>query len=189
MNIKITLYIVGVFLKFFGVLILIPSICSLIYREGDLNVFLISALITTGTGFLLEAITQDTEKSKVEINIKEGFLVATLCWISAALFGSLPYLFFFSFSHPIDQIFESFSGFTTTGATVFTDLENLPHGILFYRNYTQWIGGMGILVLAIAILPRLSVGGMQLISLESPGPSMEKITPKITETAKKLWFV
>lgn len=116
-------------------------------------------------------------------------MVVFLCWIIACLFGSLPYLLIPIFSNPVDALFESISGFTTTGASVVDDLAVLPHGILFYRSFTQWLGGMGIIVLGIAILPRLSIGGMQLMGLEAPGPVTEKLTPKIAETAKKLWIV
>lgn len=96
-------------------------------------------------------------------------MVVFLCWIIACLFGSLPYLLIPIFSNPVDALFESISGFTTTGASVVDDLAVLPHGILFYRSFTQWLGGMGIIVLGIAILPRLSVCGMQLMGLEAPG--------------------
>lgn len=107
----------------------------------------------------------------------------------ASVFGAIPYFMMPVFSSPIDALFESVSGYTTTGATILTDIESIPHGILFYRSFTQWLGGMGIIVLGIAILPKLSVGGVQLMGSEAPGPTMEKITPKIAETAKKLWFV
>lgn len=188
MNFKLTFHVVGTFLKFFGILLLIPAICSLIYRDGDLYIFLTTAIVTTVSGLLLEQLCRETNQVQ-ELNRKEAFFIALSCWIVASIFGAIPYFLMPIFSNPIDALFESISGYTTTGATVLTEIESLPHGILFYRSFTQWLGGMGIIVLGIAILPKLSVGGVQLMGSESPGPVMEKITPKIAETAKKLWFV
>ena len=116
-------------------------------------------------------------------------MIAFLCWITACLFGSIPYLLIPVFTSPIDAIFESVAGFTTTGSSVIDNIESQTHALLFYRSFTQWIGGMGIIVLGIAVLPRLSVGGMQLMGSEAPGPVTEKLTPKIAKTAKKLWIV
>jgi trk system potassium uptake protein TrkH len=188
MNLKLTFHVVGTFLKFFGILLLVPAICSLIYRDGDLYIFVITACVTIVSGLILELVCKESQEVK-ELNRKEAFFIALLCWIAASMFGAIPYFLMPIFSSPIDAIFESISGYTTTGATILTDIESLPHGILFYRSFTQWLGGMGIIVLGIAILPKLSVGGVQLMGTESPGPIMEKITPKIAETAKKLWFV
>jgi trk system potassium uptake protein TrkH len=163
-------------------------IISVIYKENDLWAFIISALITTSFGFILETATKPPERIK-EIQRKEGFLIAALFWFAASIFGAIPYLIYGVFNHPVDAWFESVAGFTTTGATVLTDIEVLPYGMLFWRSFSQWLGGMGIIVLGIAILPRLAVGGMQLMGLEAPGPTTEKITPRIAETAKKLWGV
>lgn len=187
-NIKLSFHVVGTFLKFFGLLLLIPAIFSLIYRDGDLYIFLITAVVTTLFGLIVERLCHETNEVK-ELNRKEAFFIALSCWIAASVFGAIPYFLMPVFTSPIDALFESISGYTTTGATVLTEIESLPHGILFYRSFTQWLGGMGIIVLGIAILPKLSVGGVQLMGTESPGPIMEKITPKIAETAKKLWFV
>ncbi len=188
MNYRLIFYVVGNFLKYFGFLMLIPAVISLIYGDNELFGFIFTSFVITVSGYVLEIITKKAAEKK-EINRKEGFLIAALCWILACLFGSLPYLILDVFSHPVDAIFESFSGFTTTGATVLSEIESLPHGILFYRSFSQWLGGMGIIILAIAILPRLSVGGMQLMGHEAPGPTTEKLTPRISETAKKLWSV
>ena len=188
MNFKLVFHIVGTFLKFFGLLLFIPAICSLIYRDGDLYIFITTAFVTVISGLLLEMLCRESIEVK-ELNRKEAFFIALSCWVVASVFGAIPYFLMPIFSSPIDALFESISGYTTTGATVLTDIESLPHGILFYRSFTQWLGGMGIIVLGIAILPKLSVGGVQLMGTESPGPIMEKITPKIAETAKKLWFV
>ena len=167
---------------------LVPGICSLIYGEDDLWVFLVSASFTSISGFILERLTKPSEKLE-EIERKDGFLIASLCWFAAGIFGAIPFMLYGVFENPIDAIFESVSGFTTTGASVMKDIEIFPHGILFWRNFTQWLGGMGIILLAIAILPRLAVGGMQLMAHEVPGPTTEKLTPKIAETAKKLWAI
>ena len=188
MNIKLSLHVIGTFLKFFGLLLLIPAVCSLIYGDGDLHIFLLSAFLAGISGFLLETAFKESKTIDV-IDRKEAFLIAFLCWIAAGVFGAVPYLFVPALSNPIDALFESISGFTTTGATVINDIESMPHGILFYRSFTQWLGGMGIIILGIAVLPKLSVGGVQLMGSEAPGPVTEKLTPKIAETAKKLWFV
>lgn len=175
-------------MKFVGLLMFIPAIISLLYREDDVWTFVISAVFTSLFGFILEKSTKPRESSK-EIGRKDGFIIAALAWFGASLFGSIPYLIYGVFNSPVDAWFESVAGFTTTGATVLINIEDLPNGILFWRNFSQWLGGMGIIVLAIAILPRLAVGGMQLMGLEAPGPTTEKITPRIAETAKKLWGI
>lgn len=186
MNIRFSLHIIGNFMKFLGLLMFVPAIISLFYKENDIWAFIISALFTSSFGFILEIVTKPKEHSK-EIERKEGFLIAALAWFAASLFGAIPYLIYGVFNNPIDAWFESVAGFTTTGATALVNIEALPNGILFWRSFSQWLGGMGIIVLGIAILPRLAVGGMQLMGLEAPGPTTEKITPRIAETAKKLW--
>ncbi|MEQ9619131.1 MAG: TrkH family potassium uptake protein [Deltaproteobacteria bacterium] len=167
---------------------LVPAVFPLFYREDDLWAFVVSALITSSLGFTLEKLTRPSDAAN-EIERKDGFLIATLAWFGASVFGAIPFMLYGALTNPADAFFESVAGFTTTGASVITDIESLPHGILFWRNFSQWLGGMGIIVLAIAILPRLAVGGMQLMGLEAPGPTTEKITPRVTETAKKLWVV
>ena len=188
MNIRLCFYIVGTFLIFLGLILIVPVICSFIYGDGDQYAFLITAGITVFAGLLLKEINKKSQ-SITEINRKEAFLIAFLCWITACLFGSIPYLLIPVFTSPIDAIFESVAGFTTTGSSVIDDIESQTHALLFYRSFTQWLGGMGIIVLGLAILPRLSVGGMQLMGSEAPGPVTEKLTPKIAKTAKKLWMV
>ncbi len=189
MNIKFSLYIVGNLLKLLGITMLVPAVCSLIYGGDDLWVFVVSFAITTSLGFALEKTLKTEYGSLDEVGRKEGFLITSVGWIAVPLFGALPFILYGVFSNPIDAIFESVSGFTTTGASVLTDIESLPRGIIFWRSFTQWLGGMGIVVLGIAILPRLAVGGMQLMARERAGPTAEKITPRIAETAKSLWFV
>ncbi|MDQ3557047.1 MAG: TrkH family potassium uptake protein [Gemmatimonadota bacterium] len=124
-----------------------------------------------------------------EINFREGFVIVTFGWTAVALFGALPYLFSGTLRSPAAALFESMSGFTTTGSTVLTDIEATLPGILLWRSATQWLGGMGIIVLGIAILPYLGVGGMQLFRAEVPGPTPDRLRPRIRETAKLLWQV
>ncbi len=126
-------------------------------------------------------------RGPIELSRRDGFGVATFGWLSAAVFGALPYIISGTISHPIPAVFETMSGFTTTGASVLTDLESLPRGILFWRAMTHFLGGMGVLVLCAAILPFLKVGGMQVYRAEVPGPSKDRLTPRIANTAKLLW--
>jgi trk system potassium uptake protein TrkH len=120
---------------------------------------------------------------------REGYAIVTFSWICMTIFGTLPYLISGTIPNVVHALFETMSGFTTTGATILSDIESLPEGILMWRSLTHWIGGMGIIVLAVAILPFLGIGGMQLFSAESPGPSTDKLHPRITETAKRLWGI
>ena len=124
-----------------------------------------------------------------EVTIREGFAIVTMAWATTATFGSLPYIVSGVVDSPIPALFESMSGFTTTGATALADIEALPHGILLWRSMTHWIGGMGIIVLVIAVLPYLGIGGMQLFRAEVSGPTPERLRPRITQTAKLLWLV
>ncbi len=126
-----------------------------------------------------------------ELRLRDGFLIVAVCWLSLALAGALPFLLLtqpdISF---VDALFESMSGLTTTGATILTNIDDLPRGVLYYRQQLQWLGGLGIVVLAVAILPMLRIGGMQLYRAETPGPLKDsKLTPRITETAKALWLI
>ena len=126
-------------------------------------------------------------RGPIELSRRDGFGVATFGWLWASVFGALPYIISGTISHPIPAIFETMSGFTTTGASVLTDLESLPKGILFWRAMTHFFGRMGVLVLCAAILPFLKVGGMQVYRAEVPGPSKDRLTPRIASTAKLLW--
>lgn len=171
---------------FLGFAMLLPFSVSLIYGESDALAFLYSFLVCVIVGaasFFL------TGRPKREISHREGFAIVALGWFSVAAFGSLPYLFSGVVGSFSDAFFESVSGFTTTGATVLTDIDSLSHAILLWRCFTQWLGGMGIILLSIAILPLLGVGGMQLYKAEVPGPVTDKLKPRIGETAKILWQV
>ena len=188
MNVKFCFQVTGKFVMYLGLLMLVPAVCTLFYPEDDLFAFLISALVTSIAGLTLIFICRIPE-APTEIRRREGFLIAALCWVFASVFGAIPYYIYGVFASPVDALFESTAGFTTTGATALVSIEWLPKGILFWRNFTQWLGGMGIIVLGIAIFPRLFVGGAQLMGLETTGPTTEKFAPKIAETAKKLWIV
>jgi trk system potassium uptake protein TrkH len=178
--------IMGALIFFLGLTMIFPLLFSLYYRDGDLWAFILSVAITTGTGAFLFQIFRGTNQ---EISHREGFAIVALGWGSAALFGSLPYLLSGVFPSFVEAYFEATSGFTTTGATVLDPIEGVPRGILFWRSLTHWLGGMGIIVLSIAILPFLGVGGMQLFKAEVPGPVADKLKPRIAETAKILWKV
>ena len=159
---------------------------AFIYGDGDLTAFLITVATTFITGGAMWYFTRRADKS---VTRKEGFIIVSLVWIVFSLFGSLPYWLSGSIPSFSDAFFETISGFTTTGATVVGDIEGLPHGILFWRSLTQWMGGMGIIVLSLAILPILGIGGMQLFIAEVPGPAKEKLHPRVKQTARHLWVI
>ena len=165
---------------------LAPALCALLYGErADATSFLFSALITGLFGGLLIFLGRGSG----EIYRREGILIVVGGWVLASVFGALPYLLTDTFSHPIDALFESASGFTTTGASILTDIESCGRGVLFWRSFSQWLGGMGIIVLFVALLPELGPGARFLYRLEVPGPSAEALQPRIHETAGILWKI
>lgn len=188
MRIRNISYILGGFLFFLGLAMIFPLFWSIYYKEDDLFALALSLALTSATGAVLYFFSRPGDED-ISLNHKEGFLVVAVGWILAAAYGALPYLFYGVLPQFSDAFFESISGFTTTGATVIVGIEHLPHGILFWRSMTQWLGGMGIIVLSIAILPLLGVGGMQLYKAELPSPVKDKLTPRVTETARTLWIV
>lgn len=159
---------------------------SFYYEDGVVLDIIAAAVVTLVTGMLLMFFTRGHVK---EIKKREGYLIVTFGWIFMALSGTFPYILSGSIPSLTNAFFETMSGYTTTGATILNDIESVPKGILFWRSLTQWIGGMGIIVLAIAILPLLGIGGMQLFAAEAPGPGTDKLKPRITDTAKRLWFI
>jgi trk system potassium uptake protein TrkH len=173
----------------------VPIFISLGYGESDLNGFLVSSLICIGIGLPIWSLT----KHNRSLTNRDGFAIVTFSWIITAVAGALPFYFSGAIPNITDAFFESMSGVTTTGATIIGNpitlpnlpngIESLPHGILFWRSFIQWIGGMGIVVFYIAILPLLGVGGVQLFKAEVPDPVADKITPRVRETAKFLWIV
>lgn len=157
------------------------------YYDEPWQPLAISAGITAFCGFLLRIFNRHPNDR--EVRKRDGFLIVTAGWVSMSIFGCLPYIISGTIPGFIDALFETVSGFTTTGATILTDIESMPKNLLFWRSMTHWLGGMGIIVLTIAILPLLGVGGMQLFVAESPGVTPDKLHPRITETAKRLWIV
>ena len=165
---------------------LAAPVVSAIYQEwSDIPGLVLAAVITSLTGFTLWRVFDRPG----ELSTREGFAAVGLAWIALALFGALPYLLTGTIGNVTDAVFEASAGFTTTGASVMPDPGALPHGILVWRSLTQWIGGMGIIVLSIAILPLLGMGAHQLARAESPGPMPDRLTPRFKETAKRLWLV
>jgi len=165
---------------------LLASLMSYIYKDGVSFEIFLSGIVVMSIGVLCMLFTKNHDK---EMNKREGYLVVTFGWIVMTLSGTIPYLFTGAIPDFTNAFFETISGYTTTGSTILSDIESLPEGILFWRSLTHWIGGMGIIVLAIAILPLLGIGGMQLFAAEAPGPSADKLHPRIADTAKRLWLI
>ena len=185
-NHKIILYFIGFLLLFNGGFMFISSMLSYYYKDGITMDLIYSGLIVALIGGLLLFLNKNHDK---QLNKREGYLVVVLGWLAMIFTGTLPYILTGTIDGFSNIVFETTSGFTTTGATIINDIEILPEGILFWRSITHWLGGMGIIVFAIAILPLLGIGGMQLFSAESPGMEMDKLHPRITDTAKRLWLL
>lgn len=180
--------ILGLLICIFSFAMLPPAIVSVVYRDGGGLPFVLAFVFALFAGL---AIFYPNRNQKADLRAREGFLIVVFFWLVLGSFGALPFIFS---TEPVmtvaDAFFESFSGLTTTGATVLTGLDSLPKAFLFYRQQLQWFGGMGIIVLAVAILPLLGVGGMQLYRAETPGPMKDsKMTPRIADTAKHLWAI
>ncbi len=186
MNLKIIIRVLGFLIFVEGVAMLLALAVSLIYGEYDTTAFLISSGICLVTGGIIAWLTNGVSK---DIGKREGFIIVALVWVVFSFFGSLPYILSNSIPNFTNAFFETISGFTTTGSSILSDIEALPHGILFWRSISQWLGGMGIIVLSLAILPVFGIGGMQLYAAEVPGPSPDKISPRIRQTAKTLWVI
>lgn len=195
MNPKTILNILGAQISIIGATLLIPAMIAYGYGEYDLQGFLLSALISFCLGIPLWYFTRQSKS----LSHKDGFIIVTAAWLVTAVIGALPFYFSGAIPNITDAFFESMSGVTTTGATIIGNpmtlpnlpqgIESLPHGILFWRSFIQWIGGMGIIVFAIAILPLLGIGGVQMFKAEAPGPVSDKLRPRVKETAKILWMV
>lgn len=186
-NIKVVANVVGSLIMLSGGLMSLCIPFSLYYKSDDLFPLILSSTITLLAGLGIKLGTQKHKND--EIKKRDGYLIVTLGWLAMTLFGTLPYVLSNSIPNYSDAFFETISGLTTTGASILNDIESIPKGVLFWRSMTQWIGGMGIIVLTIAILPLLGVGGMELFASESPGPTKDKIHPRIKETAKRLWLI
>lgn len=180
--------VLGALLMLFSITLTPPILVSFLYHDNNHLSFVLAFIITFATGLLL---WYPTHHARQELRTRDGFLVTVLFWVVLAAFGALPFIFSGATELAIvDAFFESLSGLTTTGATILTGLDFLPQSILYYRQQLQWLGGIGIIVIAVAILPMLGIGGMQLYRAEAPGPVKDnKLTPRITETAKALFFI
>ena len=186
-QLRVVQRVVGALLTLFSLSMLTPVLIGLLYGDGAVVPFLGGFVATAGTGLLLFV---PARNEREQLRLRDGFVVVTLFWAVLGIFGGLP-LWLHS---PLElsvaaAVFESMSGLTTTGATLIVGLDQLPHSILFYRQQMQWFGGMGIIVLAVAVLPMLGIGGQQLFRAETPGISKDKLTPRIAQTAKALWYI
>ena len=185
MNFKTIINILAALLIVMGISMLMPLLISYMYGEPDFSGHLKSSIICFCLGLPIWYITRKNRS----LSSKDGFAIVSLAWLLVALTGTFPFYFTDSITSFTDAWFESMSGVTTTGSSILSDIEILPHGVLFWRSFLQWIGGMGIIVFTIAILPLLGVGGVQLFKAEVPGPVADKIRPRVKETAKILWMV
>ncbi|MBM7854800.1 trk system potassium uptake protein TrkH [Desulfohalotomaculum tongense] len=183
MNIKLVAKILGMLLCCEAAAML-PSLAIAAARAGsDLSAFLYSILVIGVIGFSLALIRPQTTKT----GPKEGFVIAAFGWLLLALFGTLPFIISGELVHPVDAFFETMSGFTTTGASVIDDIESLPKGLLFWRSLTHWLGGMGIIVLTLALIPSLNIAGLQMFKAEVPGPTKSKALPRVAQTSRQLY--
>ena len=186
MQLKSVLNVLSALMIVLAISLVPPTIISYFYEKTDLNAFLTTIFISTVSGLLLYFATRAYRR---ELRAKDGFVIVTLGWILFSALGALPFFLSGFIPSYTDAFFETMSGFTTTGATILSNIEGLPHGLLFWRSLTHWLGGMGIILLSLAILPLLGVGGMQLFKAEVPGPTPDKLTPRIKHTAELLWGV
>src|SRR4030042_2256200 len=175
-NYRVVGFILGILLLIEGLFMLLSVPVSLIYHEGDSLPILVSSAITFFTGVLLFLLFRKTD---MNIGKREGYIIVSIGWIVFSIFGALPFYITRAIPSYTDAFFETMSGFTTTGASILTDVEALSHGLHFWRSMTHWLGGMGIIVLSLVILPILGIGGLQLFDAESPGPALDKIHPRI----------
>ncbi|MGM9934340.1 MAG: TrkH family potassium uptake protein [Clostridium sp.] len=185
MNFRAVLSILGDVVKYMIALLFVPLLIALYYGEGDAKAFLLAIIIGAPIAYILSSVKAE----KKAIYAKEGFLIVGFAWIIISAIGALPFVLSGAIPNFIDAFFETVSGFTTTGATILTAIEGLPKGILFWRSFTHWIGGMGFLIFMLALVPSLGSNSIHLLKAESPGPSPGKIVPKIKETAKILYLI
>lgn len=185
MNIKMIRHITGIVIQLEAAFLLIPALTSAIYRESVFWVFIGSAVFCLVCGSLFRG----TKPTNTTIHSSEGYVIVALCWIILSICGAIPLYFSGYFPNPVDALFEIVSGFTTTGATILGDVECLPRGVLMWRSFSHWIGGMGILVFMLAVIPTMGASSMYLMKAESPGPSVGKLVPKVRSTAKILYII
>jgi trk system potassium uptake protein TrkH len=185
-DVSSALGVVGMLTKYLSLAAVVPAVAAVAFGE-PVYPFLLAGALAFAAGASLERVMG----AQRQLGSREAFLVVGLTWLAAAAFGALPYLFAGEpqLRNPVHAYFEAMSGFTTTGASVLTDIEALPQSLLLWRQLTQWIGGMGIIVLALAVLPRLRVGGRQLLEHELPGPEVESLSSRVRDTARRLWLL
>ena len=186
MNYRIVFQLLGRLALALSIAMLVPTVTALALDRSVLWAFVGPASLTAGIGALIVGRSRTDRQA---FGRREAFLLVTATWIFASIVGALPYLWLHGPSFVVDALFESASGFTTTGASILDDIEAESAPLLLWRSMTQWIGGMGMIVLGIAVLPRLAIGGMELLAAEAPGPTTEKLTPRIAQTAKALWVI
>lgn len=186
LNYKIVVFLMGILLLINGGFMLLSSLVSYFYKDGVTFEITLAAFLVLSLGALFMLFGRQYDK---QIHKREGYLIVSLGWILMSLTGTFPYLLTGQIPDFSASFFETMSGYTTTGASIIEDLNKVPYGVLFWRSTTHWIGGMGIIVLAIAILPFLGIGGTQLFTAEAPGPGGDKLHPRITDTAKRLWLI
>ncbi|HSG13490.1 MAG TPA: TrkH family potassium uptake protein [Gaiellaceae bacterium] len=186
-DLEASVNLLGTLGKYLGLAALLPTAVALVYGE-PVWPFLVAGAVTSGVGLGLERLTSGAAE---RVRAREGYLVISATWLLAACFGAMPYLFVGGdqLGHPMDAFFEGMSGFTTTGATVVTDFDELSHSLAMWRQFTQWLGGLGIIVLALAVLPRLRVGGRQLLESELPGPEVDQLSERIKHTVRRIWIL
>lgn len=187
MNYKLVINIIGFLILLTGFFMMLGIPFSIYYGDDDIAALFLSGISTVTIGISIWFVTRKTDR--ISLGKREGYLIVTLGWIIMSLFGTLPFIIHGSIPSFTDALFETVSGFTTTGASILKDVEVIPHGLLFWRSMTHWIGGMGIIVLSLAILPLLGIGGMQLYQAEVAGPTKDKLHPRVSETAKRLWAI
>jgi len=186
MHKKGVIWTIGILVSLYGCSMMIPALVSVYYDASHVVEFLQAGSIVVVLGLLM---MRYGGKAPEQLSHRDGFLIVALAWLILSLLGAVPFWTTGTVTSVVDALFESASGLTTTGATILSGLDNLPHSILFWRSMQQWLGGMGIIVLAVAVMPLLGIGGMQLFKAETPGPVKDKLTARVTETAKGLWYL
>ena len=187
-RVGVIIYTISTLLLLVAAFMLSGVVVALWYREWDaLTAFAFAELVVVAAGTL--GFLTFRRRRREALLIRDGFLVVALSWAVVSAFGALPFVFSGAIPSYTDAFFETISGFTTTGASVLSDIESLPRSVLFWRSLSHWLGGMGIVVLTVAVLPRLGIGGLKLMRSEAPGPTLDKLTPRIGESAKLLWFI
>jgi len=186
MNFRGVTWTIGILAAFFGVSMLLPAFVAWHYETSHFTEFMSAGVIVALIGLAMMKIAGEAPQS---LSHRDGFLIVALAWVVLSVLGAVPFWTTGTASTVMDALFESASGLTTTGATVFSGLDTMPPSILFWRSMEEWVGGMGIIVLAVAIMPLLGIGGMQLFRAEAPGPVKDKLTSRVTETGKILWYM